>query len=291
MYRIILILACLFVIPAMGGAQETRPASANSESADYPDSSEGVRQFLNDAVAAVKSGNEERVAALIRRMEIPDYQHWFDKVFGPSDGATLTITYRDHRETDRENFLDNLKRLVQNYGELVIDRVEDMPVPDEGRINKALRESLKQPVAFYSAAWRRPLPPSSYSNNPLGFFTLIDGSFRRMPFPLVYELSAAHGMSLRIRQGGNVQSKLLVQKVPPRYPLGARSSGVQGVVRLNVIVAKNGTISEIKVMSGDPLLAEAAIEAVRQWRYRPTLLNGWPVEVDTTIDVIFSLNR
>jgi protein TonB len=62
-------------------------------------------------------------------------------------------------------------------------------------------------------------------------------------------------------------------------------------VRLHIIVAKDGTIEQIEVISGHPLLLQAALDAVRQWRYQPTLLNGEPVEVDTTIDVIYSLNE
>jgi len=60
---------------------------------------------------------------------------------------------------------------------------------------------------------------------------------------------------------------------------------------LHAIISKDGTIKELEVVSGHPLLQQAALDAVRQWRYQPTLLNGEPVEVDTTIDVIFSLNQ
>jgi protein TonB len=60
---------------------------------------------------------------------------------------------------------------------------------------------------------------------------------------------------------------------------------------LHAIIAKDGTVQQLEVMSGHPLLVQAALDAVRQWRYQPTLLNGEPVEVDTTVDVIFSLNQ
>jgi protein TonB len=60
---------------------------------------------------------------------------------------------------------------------------------------------------------------------------------------------------------------------------------------LHALIAKDGTVQQLEVMSGHPLLVQAALDAVKQWRYRPTLLNGEPVEVDTTIDVIFTLNQ
>ena len=94
----------------------------------------------------------------------------------------------------------------------------------------------------------------------------------------------------RIVQGGRVQEANRINDVKPTYPPLARQARVAGTVRLHAIIAKNGTIQELQVISGHPLLIQAALDAVRQWRYRPTLLNSEPVEVDTTIDVIFTLN-
>jgi protein TonB len=82
----------------------------------------------------------------------------------------------------------------------------------------------------------------------------------------------------------------LINRVQPSYPPLARQTRISGTVRLHAIISKAGTVQQLEVMSGHPLLVQAALDAVRQWKYRPTTLNGEPVEVDTTIDVIFSLN-
>jgi protein TonB len=95
----------------------------------------------------------------------------------------------------------------------------------------------------------------------------------------------------RIRQGGSLQAALLVNKVQPVYPPLARQTRISGTVRLHAIISKQGTVESLEVLSGHPLLVRAAMDAVQQWKYKPTLLNGEPVEVDTTIDVIFSLNQ
>ena len=95
----------------------------------------------------------------------------------------------------------------------------------------------------------------------------------------------------RIRQGGQVQAAKLINKIQPSYPPLARQTRQSGTVRLHAIIAKNGSIESLDVVSGPPLLQAAALEAVRQWRYQPTQLNGEPVEVETTIDVIFTLNQ
>jgi protein TonB len=95
----------------------------------------------------------------------------------------------------------------------------------------------------------------------------------------------------RIRQGGSVQAALLINKVQPVYPPLARQTRISGTVRLHALISKTGSVESLEVLSGHPLLVRAAMDAVQQWRYKPTLLNGDPVEVDTTIDVIFSLNQ
>lgn len=93
----------------------------------------------------------------------------------------------------------------------------------------------------------------------------------------------------RIRVGGNVQAMKLVSQPKPAYPAEAKSARIQGVVQLLAIIAKDGTVENLTVISGHPLLAAAAIDAVRQWVYQPTTLNGEPIGVETEIDVNFTL--
>jgi len=94
---------------------------------------------------------------------------------------------------------------------------------------------------------------------------------------------------MRIRVGGNVQGAKLVHQVQPIYPQIAKTAHVSGTVLLHAIIAKDGSIQELQYVSGPPLLMRAAMDAVHEWRYQPTLLNGEPVEVDTTIQVVFTL--
>jgi protein TonB len=93
----------------------------------------------------------------------------------------------------------------------------------------------------------------------------------------------------RVSVGGNVQAARLVNRVQPVYPPLARQTRISGTVKLHAIIGKNGAVEQLQVLSGHPLLVQSALDAVKQWRYQPTLLNGDPVEVDTEIDVIFSL--
>lgn len=95
----------------------------------------------------------------------------------------------------------------------------------------------------------------------------------------------------RIRVGGNVQQAKLIKQPKPIYPPLAKQARIQGVVRFTAIIGKDGTIQNLQLVTGHPLLVPSAQEAVKQWVYQPTLLNGEPVEVITQIDVNFTLSQ
>lgn len=92
------------------------------------------------------------------------------------------------------------------------------------------------------------------------------------------------------RVSGGVMEGLLVGKVIPVYPPLARAMGMEGTVVLQATISKTGTIENLRVVSGPELLQKAALDAVSRWRYRPYLLNGEPVEVETTINVNFTMH-
>jgi protein TonB len=98
---------------------------------------------------------------------------------------------------------------------------------------------------------------------------------------------AATPQRVRVSQG--VSQGMLIRKVQPTYPPLARQARIQGTVVLQALIGKDGAIENLHVASGHPMLTGAALEAVKGWRYKPYYLNGEPVEVETTINVIFSL--
>jgi TonB family protein len=100
------------------------------------------------------------------------------------------------------------------------------------------------------------------------------------------------GPPSRIRVGGNVQQTKLVHQVTPIYPERAQALGIQGIVLLEAVIWKDGSIGTMRVLNklADPDLVTSAVEAVKNWRYEPTLLNGQPIEVVTTITVNFRLS-
>lgn len=94
-----------------------------------------------------------------------------------------------------------------------------------------------------------------------------------------------------VRVSGLVVEGLLIQKTLPVYPAIAKASRTQGRVVLQATISRNGTIENLRVVSGSTMLQQAALDAVKTWRYRPYLLSGDPVEVETTVNVVFKLQE
>jgi protein TonB len=94
-----------------------------------------------------------------------------------------------------------------------------------------------------------------------------------------------------IAVSSGVAAGLLIQRTPPVYPAIAKAARVGGTVELHATISKNGTIKDLQVVSGPAMLQQAALDAVRSWRYRPYMLNNQPIEVETSVNVVFSLDR
>ena len=99
-----------------------------------------------------------------------------------------------------------------------------------------------------------------------------------------------HAVSGPVRLPSNLVAGLLVYKTIPGYPFIAKAAHREGVVVLQATISTSGTIENLHVISGDPMFHQAALDAVSQWRYRPYMLNGQPVEVETTVNVVFKMN-
>ena len=113
----------------------------------------------------------------------------------------------------------------------------------------------------------------------------------RITPPKPVERQSATAIPLQVRIGGRVQAAKLISQVTPVYPPIAKQARISGVVRLEAVIGRDGRIESLHVTSGPPFLVEAALAAVRQWVYQPTLLNGEPVEVLTQIEVNFKLSE
>ncbi len=144
-----------------------------------------------------------------------------------------------------------------------------------------------EPPATLSAELDGPVIPGAPDGVPWGTGTGAS-PMQKLP-PLKPAQVAATAPTPRLRVGGVVQAAKIVHQVMPVYPPAARQARISGTVRIEAVIGRDGIIQSLQVMSGHPWLAQAALDAVHQWVYRPTLLNGEPVEVLTQIDVNFKL--
>lgn len=137
-----------------------------------------------------------------------------------------------------------------------------------------------------------PLPPESpaiaITDGPLGGGDLSH-DFGAPSTPPTPPSTPPSSVPPRIQLGGQIQAAKVISQPNPIYPPLARQARIQGSVLLHAVLGRDGHVSELQVISGHPLLVQAALDAVKQWRYQPTLLNNEPVEVDTTITVTFVL--
>ena len=151
--------------------------------------------------------------------------------------------------------------------------------PLDTQTRTAIAEAIFDVDRHLGAIWR-----SDAATNQVSLELTLEGSAAaEADFPSTGEK--------RVRVGGNAQQQKLVEQQRPVYPPLAKQARIQGVVRMNALIAKDGHVANLQVASGHPLLIESAVAAVRNWVYQPTLLNGEPVEVITVIDVNFTLSQ
>jgi periplasmic protein TonB len=134
---------------------------------------------------------------------------------------------------------------------------------------------------------------AAFSGSPDGVFDVLQTQVALPPKPAPAPIApkAAPVVAPRLRIGGMVQAAKILRQVTPAYPPLAKQARISGEVRLEAVISREGTVESLQVLSGHPLLVKAAIEAVGQWLYKPTLLNGEPVEVLTQIEVHFKLGE
>lgn len=281
-------IAILFFCLTASVSATPQEANANSSKLSarsaYPETSAGLKNFLEDTLSALKSGDQASFSSDLSNLTIPDHDAWFVKIFGDDEGRRMSAKYDELLPGMTKNVSQILKYALDGNRTAVQVAVFQKPVDPKARLLKAVTEAMVQPIPIYSASGSG---PSNQYAATLGNFVYVEGAFRYVDTNVYLALSTAP--PLRIRQGGNVTLTSLTYKVAPIYPDEAKANHIQGTVVLHVILSAEGAVTEIEVVSGDQTLANAATSAVRQWKYKPTLLNGKPVEVDTTVTVDFNL--
>jgi protein TonB len=164
-----------------------------------------------------------------------------------------------------------------------VNRIAANPEPamkktDSAPIRVKSNATAAKPTEPEESAPALPSPPAGASAN-----NSLSGLMPASP-----NLPKPSPATLRVSQG--VSQGLLIKRVQPKYPSSALATHAEGAVQIEATVDKQGNVTNLKVLSGQTVLARAALEAVRQWRYKPYYLNGQPVEIQTQITVNFKAN-
>jgi TonB family protein len=252
---------------------------------------------------AQRENDPSRAGELLQSLVLPNPRAWYTQVFGDRTAAKEGGLYESiARRLPLElasTFVDANQDHMTEVSAVRFDKSCD---DNSGETTFGILQVRLDAVPLYELRlingnqFRRLFP-----------FAYVDGGFRFILSPKMEEFVPSRPRNLppgtsaddengdgppesRIRMGGNVTAAKITSRVTPQYPTVARNEHLQGTVRLHAIIGIDGRIKSLNVIKGYCSLAEASVEAVRKWRYKPTLVNGQPVEVDTTIDVIFQLN-
>jgi len=279
-----LVAFCLLVGPVTDG-------QATTQSQSPPDTV--LTDFLNafqkaiDDTTATKNG--DALKRQLQTMRIPSPETWFTDTFSGDTGANLAAMYSETYLKSEDALVQYFLTFARPGGKLVLDVASggdaQRATPFSQQVDDSVRRSTKHQLVLYRLSYEVTVDDKKFAQ-PNGYLVAVSGEYRFLGDRIIGAIPGVPAR--RIRQGGAVTAASLIYKMQPQYPAEAKAKHISGSVRLHAIIGTNGAVARLDVVSGDPLLAEAALEAARQWRYRPTMLNGEPVEVDTMIDMIFS---
>lgn len=232
--------------------------------------------------ARVVSGPEE-----LRNPALQSILQWRYKPGANPKTVTVTITFRAPErlpEASSNQILRavDVSRAPLEKREAFRARLEPLIGKPMDEVRAGVMEAMRDIDPSVGIQWN--IDPSTGDNS----IALIGGMPPAPPGASADFPPPAAGIK-RIRVGGNVQSSKLLVQVPPTYPAAAKQARVQGLVRFQVLINRDGTVQSLAVSNGHPLLIDAAQQAVRHWTWQTTHLNGEPVEVLTVVDVNFTL--
>lgn len=270
------------------------PGSASAAVPSYPDTPKGLEDLMKEMLKLEKKHDEAALAPYVESLALPNANTWFRATFGGDIGAQLADSYERTRINLPLAFPDLLGQLnSKHFAKPVAMLLTESCNPDASADEYEVLISRKSEQPLFDVRL------TSYSQRAtVPYFAYVDGEFRYLGnFRITPPTSSPSRKAADFKVPGavavkaNVVQGRITKQVTPVYPFEARTAHIQGTVLLHAIIGENGNVCNLRVISGDPLLAASAMTAVRRWHYSPYKLNGQPVKVDTTITVVFQLGN
>lgn len=260
---------------------------------DYTPSSDGFRSQIAAIVQSYRAGDTKVGRQLIDQFRLPNPQDWFSEHLGPKESAQFANRYDRLYANFAESFEHTAEAIAANRdAELVTDLTTGKgEAPTDVRRPGAKLSgvvSIKPPSLFY-AQFKITLKKKD-SSSWADTFVYQDGAFRFLGFGAWPFWVWEDGTEGSAPKGGRLSTPpILISKSDPIYPAGARSQRIEGVVVVRLRIDKEGRVKKADIVEGDPLLTQAAVDAVVQWRYKPGTLGGAPIESEVIANINFSL--
>jgi TonB family protein len=265
----------------------------------YPDSAAGLDKLMRGMLELEKHGDTNALAPYLQSLVLPNPDAWFKSIFGDTVGAQLALSYEPTAKGLPQAMAGALKKLRQEgfAGRLeVVDFNEPCAAPSFMAVQTEPETKALGPPAIRLLAFRKQHEPmytvwfrKGRNISTIAFFVYDEGAFRYMGKPEIPDSVAAQGPQPQVKSGATIQAARLIYQVSPEYPVAAKEAHVRGTILLSAEIGKDGSVEDLSYVSGPQALISSAMDAVRQWKYQPTMLNGTPVTVDTCITVIFNL--
>lgn len=287
--RIVLLgLVCQVVstVPNVELPATTRDDNSTAQTAGaIPESSAGLQSQLEAILRAVKDRDPKQFDDLINDLQIPESANWFATTFGEEIGQNLAALYKSSWK-DYEDGITNMFRDsgTKKHTRAFVKEFSASTSTANSAFIQAILQNTERSLALYTAGAGK----NRESDSLPGVYVYVQGKFRVVNWRTFYDLPNVK--PVRIRVSAQVAQAQLLHQVNPVLPPESHQR-VHGTVVLHVVIDRDGNVAQVEAVSGPQELVKATMAAVRQWRYKPTLLNGDPVEVDTTITIVFALEN
>jgi len=267
---VLAILACPFICGELAHGQNP---------SQYTDSEKSLKQLIEALQDAAAKNDTERFRTLAEPLYFVEHEAWFKEIFGERLGGYASKKYPTQAKEFVDPLLEKLKDLARRgYDE---PRVEKLEKPCSRNVLDA-----DLPILF---ARRKQMPlyrvqfKGGGKSEGIGFFMFADGRYHHLgdlELELVADMKFPKPATI-----DTLKPAQLIHRKNPKYPEGVR---IGGVVKLKAVIGRDGTVTDVLLETGPCVLVNAAIEAVRDWRYSPVMIGGAPIEAPTTITVSFS---
>lgn len=273
--------------------------SRSSELQAFPEAVEGLKSQMETLLLAAEQGDSEVLLAQTKNLVMASPEEWFREVFGTIRGTYFAEQYQQIASRVPEILAQELHQAVS----VKLTRVEVKQFKERCEMTLTSQEypALRAMIKVASLYRVQFLDRSGQRGKVLRFLVYRDGAFRYVgslqiapeDYPLggveVKSDSQAQRSPMRIE--APVQQSRRVESDRPRYPDRAKAMRIQGTVRFLALIDREGNVKHLELVEGHCWLVDAAEKALRRWRYTPTLVDGQPVEVITTLQVVYTLRQ